>query len=101
MRKNDYLSVLSLSLCLINVNRFALLFKIAFLHCKLLCVLLSSFVFQGNGHERDFLDDRRVYIMDVYNRHIYPGDGYAKSKCSKLPSQYHITQKVYLKMAVL
>ncbi|XP_058229973.1 histone deacetylase 11 isoform X2 [Hemibagrus wyckioides] len=33
---------------------------------------------QGNGHERDFLDDRRVYIMDVYNRHIYPGDGYAK-----------------------
>ncbi|XP_017548315.1 histone deacetylase 11 isoform X1 [Pygocentrus nattereri] len=33
---------------------------------------------QGNGHERDFLDDRRVYIMDVYNRYIYPGDGFAK-----------------------
>ncbi|XP_026885751.2 histone deacetylase 11 isoform X1 [Electrophorus electricus] len=33
---------------------------------------------QGNGHERDFLDDRRVYIMDAYNRYIYPGDGYAK-----------------------
>uniref|UniRef100_A0AAY4EFX3 Histone deacetylase 11 n=1 Tax=Denticeps clupeoides TaxID=299321 RepID=A0AAY4EFX3_9TELE len=33
---------------------------------------------QGNGHERDFLEDRRVYIMDVYNRHIYPGDGFAK-----------------------
>ncbi|XP_026117084.1 histone deacetylase 11 isoform X2 [Carassius auratus] len=33
---------------------------------------------QGNGHERDFLEDRRIYIMDVYNRHIYPGDGYAK-----------------------
>uniref|UniRef100_A0A671TER1 Histone deacetylase 11-like n=1 Tax=Sinocyclocheilus anshuiensis TaxID=1608454 RepID=A0A671TER1_9TELE len=33
---------------------------------------------QGNGHERDFLEDGRVYIMDVYNRHIYPGDGYAK-----------------------
>ncbi|XP_031423471.1 histone deacetylase 11 isoform X1 [Clupea harengus] len=33
---------------------------------------------QGNGHERDFLEDRRVYIMDVYNRYIYPGDGYAK-----------------------
>ncbi|XP_023693252.1 histone deacetylase 11 [Paramormyrops kingsleyae] len=33
---------------------------------------------QGNGHERDFLDDDRVYIMDVYNRYIYPGDGYAK-----------------------
>ncbi|KAL1007861.1 hypothetical protein UPYG_G00092620 [Umbra pygmaea] len=33
---------------------------------------------QGNGHERDFLDDKRVFIMDVYNRYIYPGDGYAK-----------------------
>ncbi|XP_066553882.1 histone deacetylase 11 [Amia ocellicauda] len=33
---------------------------------------------QGNGHERDFLDDKRVYIMDAYNRYIYPGDGYAK-----------------------
>ncbi|XP_070759395.1 histone deacetylase 11 [Enoplosus armatus] len=33
---------------------------------------------QGNGHERDFLDDRRVFIMDMYNRYIYPGDGYAK-----------------------
>ncbi|XP_067092746.1 histone deacetylase 11 isoform X2 [Osmerus mordax] len=33
---------------------------------------------QGNGHERDFLEDRRVFIMDVYNRYIYPGDGYAK-----------------------
>ncbi|XP_029548574.1 histone deacetylase 11 isoform X1 [Salmo trutta] len=40
---------------------------------------------QGNGHERDFLDDRRVFIMDVYNRYIYPGDGYAKSK---LPLTY-------------
>ncbi|XP_035517634.1 histone deacetylase 11 [Morone saxatilis] len=33
---------------------------------------------QGNGHERDFLDDRRVFIMDIYNRYIYPGDEYAK-----------------------
>ncbi|RVE72433.1 hypothetical protein OJAV_G00042370 [Oryzias javanicus] len=33
---------------------------------------------QGNGHERDFLEDRRVFIMDVYNCHIYPGDGHAK-----------------------
>ncbi|XP_056293896.1 histone deacetylase 11 isoform X2 [Pseudoliparis swirei] len=33
---------------------------------------------QGNGHERDFLDDGRVYIMDVYNHNIYPRDGYAK-----------------------
>ncbi|XP_067907897.1 histone deacetylase 11 isoform X3 [Heterodontus francisci] len=33
---------------------------------------------QGNGHERDFMDDKRVYIMDVFNRYIYPGDGFAK-----------------------
>uniref|UniRef100_A0A8C9KH16 Histone deacetylase 11 n=1 Tax=Panthera tigris altaica TaxID=74533 RepID=A0A8C9KH16_PANTA len=33
---------------------------------------------KGNGHERDFMGDKRVYIMDVYNRHIYPGDRFAK-----------------------
>ncbi|CAL8383168.1 unnamed protein product [Boreogadus saida] len=33
---------------------------------------------QGNGHERDFLGDRRVFIMDVYNCHIYPRDRIAK-----------------------
>ncbi|XP_068816343.1 histone deacetylase 11 isoform X2 [Struthio camelus] len=33
---------------------------------------------KGNGHERDFMDDHRVYIMDAYNRYIYPGDGFAK-----------------------
>lgn len=42
-------------------------------------------VLQGNGHERDFLDDRRVFIMDMYNRYIYPGDEYAKSEW-KAPS---------------
>ncbi|XP_062829799.1 histone deacetylase 11 isoform X2 [Anolis carolinensis] len=38
---------------------------------------------QGNGHERDFMDDKRVYIMDVYNRYIYPGDGFAKRAISR------------------
>lgn len=33
---------------------------------------------QGNGHERDFMNDERVYILDVYNRSIYPHDGFAK-----------------------
>ncbi|XP_013881770.1 histone deacetylase 11 [Austrofundulus limnaeus] len=33
---------------------------------------------QGNGHERDFMDDRRVFIMDMYNHNIYPGDRFAK-----------------------
>ncbi|XP_071984241.1 histone deacetylase 11 isoform X5 [Engystomops pustulosus] len=33
---------------------------------------------KGNGHARDFMDDKRVYIMDMFNRHIYPGDTFAK-----------------------
>lgn len=44
------------------------------------CVSDLSHVLQGNGHERDFLDDRRVFIMDMYNRYIYPRDGFAKSE---------------------
>ena len=48
-------------------------------YCVLLAFLLVS-VLQGNGHERDFMGDDRVYILDVYNRNIYPHDGYAKRK---------------------
>jgi hypothetical protein len=32
------------------------------------------------------MGDKRVYIMDVYNRHIYPGDRFAKGKLHQLPS---------------
>ena len=43
---------------------------------------LQNIVFlQGNGHERDFTGDDRVYILDAYNNHIYPGDMVAKRKC--------------------
>ncbi|KAF7642766.1 hypothetical protein LDENG_00251020 [Lucifuga dentata] len=46
---------------------------------KVISVMKHGLVWlQGNGHERDFLDDERVFIMDVYNRYIYPGDGFAK-----------------------
>ncbi|XP_011419318.3 histone deacetylase 11 isoform X2 [Magallana gigas] len=52
---------------------------------------------QGNGHERDFMDDKRVYIMDVYNRGIYPHDGYAKRAINKKVELQHFTDdKVYL-----
>ena len=37
-------------------------------------------VAQGNGHERDFLDDNRVFIMDMYNKWIYPNDREAKGE---------------------
>lgn len=33
---------------------------------------------QGNGHERDFLSDDTVYIMDMFNYEIYPRDFKAK-----------------------
>ncbi|KAF9613996.1 hypothetical protein IFM89_014796 [Coptis chinensis] len=29
---------------------------------------------QGNGHEMDFSNDRRVFILDMYNPDIYPHD---------------------------
>ncbi|XP_071810097.1 histone deacetylase 11-like isoform X1 [Asterias amurensis] len=34
---------------------------------------------QGNGHERDFMNmQETVYILDMFNRNIYPHDGFAK-----------------------
>ncbi|KAK1551154.1 hypothetical protein Q3G72_031151 [Acer saccharum] len=33
---------------------------------------------QGNGHEKDFANDRRVYTLDMYNPGIYPFDYEAK-----------------------
>ncbi|XP_014666557.1 PREDICTED: uncharacterized protein LOC106808371 [Priapulus caudatus] len=33
---------------------------------------------QGNGYQRDFMHDDRVYIMDVFNSGIYPRDEKAK-----------------------
>jgi histone deacetylase 11 len=33
---------------------------------------------QGNGHERDHMDDENTYILDAYNHNIYPGDRIAQ-----------------------
>ncbi|XP_075982086.1 histone deacetylase 11 [Anticarsia gemmatalis] len=33
---------------------------------------------QGNGYQRDFLGVPEVYIMDMYNKDIYPRDSHAK-----------------------
>uniref|UniRef100_A0A914Y3H8 Histone deacetylase domain-containing protein n=1 Tax=Panagrolaimus superbus TaxID=310955 RepID=A0A914Y3H8_9BILA len=38
---------------------------------------------QGNGHERDFKGDERVYIFDMFNYSIYPRDQEAKEAISK------------------
>lgn len=34
---------------------------------------------QGNGHERDFLNNDHVFIFDMYNSFIYPRDHVAKN----------------------
>ncbi|EEF45794.1 histone deacetylase, putative [Ricinus communis] len=34
---------------------------------------------QGNGHEMDFYDDNRIYILDMYNPGIYPLDYEARN----------------------
>ncbi|XP_076105589.1 histone deacetylase 11-like isoform X2 [Mytilus galloprovincialis] len=47
---------------------------------------------QGNGHERDFMDDEKVYIMDVYNRGIYPQDGFAKRAIKRKVELQHYTE---------
>ncbi|KJE95646.1 histone deacetylase 11, variant [Capsaspora owczarzaki ATCC 30864] len=53
---------------------------------------------QGNGHENDFAQDKdRVYILDVYNRDIYPGDRKAKSGMSlNVPVSSGIADAEYL-----
>uniref|UniRef100_A0A0K0CVS2 Hist_deacetyl domain-containing protein n=1 Tax=Angiostrongylus cantonensis TaxID=6313 RepID=A0A0K0CVS2_ANGCA len=38
---------------------------------------------QGNGHERDFGNDERVFILDVYNPRIYPRDHQAERGISR------------------
>jgi histone deacetylase 11 len=38
---------------------------------------------QGNGHERDFMNDQNVFIFDMFNSHIYPHDTYAMRRISK------------------
>ncbi|XP_017775794.1 PREDICTED: histone deacetylase 11 isoform X2 [Nicrophorus vespilloides] len=38
---------------------------------------------QGNGYERDFLTNTHVYILDAYNRSIYPRDAVAKAAINR------------------
>ncbi|KAK4274584.1 hypothetical protein QN277_017782 [Acacia crassicarpa] len=47
---------------------------------------------QGNGHEMDFRNDSRVYILDMYNPGIYPFDYEARN---------YINQKVEVKSGTL
>lgn len=54
---------------------------------------------QGNGYARDFLGDEDVYIMDVYNRAIYPFDEYAKGAIRrKVELRPGTSDEAYLKL---
>ena len=46
---------------------------------------------QGNGHERDFLGDENVYIIDFYNPNIFPGDTYAKDA---IDVEFYVTHRI-------
>jgi histone deacetylase 11 len=56
---------------------------------------------QGNGHERDRVNgafgDLDIYILDMYNSGIYPGDGHAKQGIDKdVLLRFHTNDQTYL-----
>lgn len=54
---------------------------------------------QGNGYESDFKDNDSVYIMDVYNKWIYPKDLQAKQAIRKnVPLDYYVDDETYLRV---
>ncbi|XP_076274483.1 histone deacetylase 11 isoform X1 [Rhynchophorus ferrugineus] len=53
---------------------------------------------QGNGYESDFRNCDSVYIMDVYNKWIYPKDVRARQAIRRnVPLDYYTTDEDYLK----
>ncbi|XP_013171457.1 PREDICTED: histone deacetylase 11 [Papilio xuthus] len=47
---------------------------------------------QGNGYQRDFLGVPEVYIMDMYNKHIYPKDKEAKRAIRRKVELGHLVE---------
>ncbi|KAG2612432.1 hypothetical protein PVAP13_4KG281260 [Panicum virgatum] len=51
----------------------SLCIQFAFVRLNISSVLIIDLdAHQGNGHEKDFANDGRVYILDMYNAGIYP-----------------------------
>lgn len=62
---------------------------------KVMIIDLSAH--QGNGLGRDFLNDKRVFILDAYNRDVYPHDGFAKRGiCCKVEMRSKVEDEEYL-----
>lgn len=52
---------------------------------------------KGNGYERDFIGNSKVFIIDVFNKNIYPKDTYAETAISKaVKLDYFIQDYEYL-----
>ncbi|XP_039295037.1 histone deacetylase 11 isoform X2 [Nilaparvata lugens] len=52
---------------------------------------------QGNGYQRDFINNQKVYIMDVYNKRIYPRDTDAKKSINcKVELEPFTSDETYL-----
>lgn len=54
---------------------------------------------QGNGYERDCKDNPNIYIMDVFNKWIYPRDNEAKKAIRrKVPLDFYTEDDEYLNL---
>lgn len=54
---------------------------------------------QGNGYETDFGENDNVYVMDVYNKWIYPKDLRAIQAINKnVPLDYYTEDETYLRI---
>ena len=52
---------------------------------------------QGDGHERDFIDDEDVHIVDFYNANVFPGDMEARKAIkTEFKVRYQTTDQEYL-----
>lgn len=62
--------------------------------CHPACVyfIFRLLFYQGNGHERDFMGRKDVYILDMYNKYIYPNDTYAKKAIRRRVELFAYTQ---------
>lgn len=60
-------------------------------------LIIDLDVHQGNGHERIFMDDPNVMILDMYNRGIYPADEFARRAITAdIPLDSGIQDEQYL-----
>lgn len=61
-------------------------------YCIYVCLIPRLWFYQGNGHERDFMGRKDVYILDIYNKYIYPNDSYAKKAIRRRVELFAYTQ---------